>query len=128
MRQAKKAAAIQALLTADSVAEAARQIGVGRATLNRWLGSDDFRRQYREVRQQLYDRGLGRLVGLMDEAVSTLAAAMRGEEVNDKPITKQMFLAARSVVEHCHNISAGDMEARLAEVEAEITKILETTR
>jgi transposase-like protein len=47
----KKEAAIAALLSCDTVQEAADQVGVGRRTLFRWLQDGDFKRQYQEAKQ-----------------------------------------------------------------------------
>jgi transposase-like protein len=47
----KKEAAISALLSCDTVQEAADQVGIGRRTLFRWLQDGEFKRQYQEAKQ-----------------------------------------------------------------------------
>jgi len=57
----KQKAALEALLTSKSHAEAARKAGIGRATLWRYLNNPDFKKAYREARRQLAVERLERL-------------------------------------------------------------------
>src|SRR4030095_10520727 len=58
---------IHALLTAPTIAKAAETAGVTEASIRTWLKEPDFRRKYRETRQNLFETALGRGPGKMQE-------------------------------------------------------------
>lgn len=69
--------AVVALLREPTIGEAARAIGVGEATLGRWLQDDDFRTAYQDACRQLFDHTLAELQRATNEAVQTLVRTLR---------------------------------------------------
>ena len=78
--------ALCALLTAPSVAAAARQAGVGQSTLRRWLREDDnFQTELRQIREEalshaslMLQQNVARAVCLMYELIETDAPVAPG--------------------------------------------------
>jgi transposase-like protein len=62
----KKEEAIVALLTQKNIEEAARSIGIGSATLLRWLKDPDFDAAYREARRAAFRQSVARLRRLQE--------------------------------------------------------------
>ena len=114
--------AIEALLAHGTVVAAAKHCSYSRQHLTRLLREPDFQRRYRQARQALYDQGLGRLIAAMNDTVEILIAYAKGEEYNGKPVTKDQYLGCKAILENCHAIAAGDVESRLAEIEAAIAE------
>lgn len=76
----KKRKAIEALLTAGDISEAAKAAGCSRDTLYRWLKEADFRTALDEATTEAL-AGLSRsLVGLGDLAATTLRTTMQNQE------------------------------------------------
>jgi hypothetical protein len=63
---------IQALLTAPTIAKAADTAGVTEASIRTWLKEPDFRRKYRETRQNLFETALGGVQARLQEGVSIM--------------------------------------------------------
>jgi hypothetical protein len=63
---------IHALLTAPTIAKAAGMAGVTEASIRTWLKEPDFRRKYRETRQNLFETALGSVQGKLQEGVSVM--------------------------------------------------------
>jgi transposase-like protein len=64
--------ALVALLTEATIANAAQRVGVGEATIYRWLQQPDFQAKYRAVRRQLLENAITQLQSVAGEAVGTL--------------------------------------------------------
>jgi transposase len=64
--------AIAALLSTPSIPEAAKVVGIGEATLWRWLQLPDFSAAYRAARRQVVERAVAELQAAASEAVETL--------------------------------------------------------
>ena len=89
--------AIRAMLTARSIAAAARQADVGQSTLRRWLREDDnFQNKLRQFREQalshaalLLQQGAARAVAIMDELIQS-----------GRPIEPGRVLLIRTAIEY----------------------------
>lgn len=73
-----------ALLTAPTQAAAAAQAGIGEATLQRWLRLPEFQLAYRQARQQLLDRAVGKLLAACSLAVDTLREQLQTVRSTDR--------------------------------------------
>jgi hypothetical protein len=110
----KKEEAIVALLTQKNIEEAARSIGIGSATLLRWLKDPDFDKAYREARRAAFRQSVARLQQASGAAVTTLLKLMIDPAT--PPSTKAR--AADSVLDHSAKaIELEDIEARVSELE-----------
>ncbi len=78
----KQARAVQALLSAASVVEAARVAHVGERTLFRWLTEPIFRAALSEAEGALLDSATRRLLGLQDTAIETFENILKDEEAS----------------------------------------------
>src|SRR5215211_209912 len=72
----KQAKAVEALMANGEVAAAAKEVGVSRATLHRWLGEPAFLDAVREAESRALDDLSRLLVRLGRTAAATLAKAM----------------------------------------------------
>jgi hypothetical protein len=71
----KQAAAIAALLSHRTIAEAAHQVGIGERTLLRWLQEDRaFQGTYRTARRHVVQHAVAQVQQATSTAVATLAA------------------------------------------------------
>ena len=68
----KKEEAIIALLTQRNTEEAARAVGIGSATLMRWLQIPEFQAAFRAAKVAACSQTIGRLHQMSSAAVSTL--------------------------------------------------------
>ena len=110
----KKEEAIAALLTQKNIEEAARSIGIGSATLLRWLKDPDFDTAYREARRAAFRQSVARLQQASGAAVTTLLKLMI--DPTTPPSTRAR--AADSVLDHSAKaIELEDIEARVSELE-----------
>jgi transposase-like protein len=90
----KKEAAIAALLTQSSVVAAARSVGIGVATLRRWMQDAQFDTAYRKARHEVYLQDMARLKQLRSRSMEKLATAM--DDPNCPPAARMR--AARGVL------------------------------
>jgi hypothetical protein len=110
----KKEEAIVALLSQKNIEEAARSIGIGSATLLRWLKDPDFDTAYREARRAAFRQSVARLQQASGAAVTTLLKLMI--DPTTPPSTRAR--AADSVLDHSAKaIELEDIEARVSELE-----------
>ena len=110
----KKEEAIVAFLTQKNIDEAARSIGIGSATLLRWLKDPDFDTAYREARRAAFRQSVARLQQASGAAVTTLLKLMI--DPTTPPSTRAR--AADSVLDHSAKaIELEDIEARVSELE-----------
>jgi hypothetical protein len=106
--------AIAALLSAPTIAEAAKAAGIGEATLGRWLKDERFATAYRDARRAVLSVAMNRIQRAIDKAVSTLEAVMDDTQA---PASARVS-AARSVLEmSAKTIELDDLAARVAEIE-----------
>lgn len=114
----KMEAAIAALLTAPTIAQAAAAVGIAEITLWRWLQQDEFQARYQEAKRQAVAQAITRLQEVSGEAVSTLREIMLDPEAKDGA----RVTAAKSVLELAFKaVELEDLARRIDELE----KILE---
>jgi hypothetical protein len=110
----RKERAIEALLTCDTLSQAARTVGIGDVTLWRWLQEPGFKKAFREAKRRVLDEALTSLQKSTGKAISTLLAIM---EDKDKPASARVT-AARAILETAFKvIRVEDLEARVQEME-----------
>ena len=63
---------IQALLTSPTVGKAAEMAGVSETSIRKWLKEPDFRRKYRETRQNMFETAMGSVQAKLQEGVSVM--------------------------------------------------------
>jgi len=73
----KQEHAIGALLTEPTISAAAAAVGIGEATLRRWMKLDDFITEYRAARRQVVEQATARLQQASSGAVDTLVKPSR---------------------------------------------------
>jgi hypothetical protein len=105
--------AIAALLSEPTVELAAVKASISHSTLKNWLRRPDFQRSYRQARQAVLERTVGRLLVITVDAVETLKALLSC----DHPATRAR--AALGILEQAtRGVELLDMESRLAALEA----------
>ena len=110
----KKEEAIVALLTQRNTEEAARAVGIGPATLLRWLQIPEFQAAFRAAKWAVYSQSIGRLHQMSTAAVSTLGKVM----VDPSTPAATKVRAADSILNHTVKaIETENLEARLSELE-----------
>jgi hypothetical protein len=110
----KKEEAIVALLTQRNTEEAARSIGIGSATLLRWLQIPEFQAAFRAAKWAAYSQSIARLHQMSSAAVSTLGKVM----VDPGTPSATKVRAADSILNHTIKaIETENLEARLSELE-----------
>lgn len=88
----KQRRAIEALLTAQTVADAARAAGVHENTVARWLREEPFRTALQEAQAEVVDALLARIVGAQSEALTTLQRVARdGSEAQSVAAAKAIL-------------------------------------
>jgi len=115
----KKDAAIVALVTEPTIADAAKKAGISHATLHRWLQIKDFKDAYREAKREAVSAAISRLQQTATEAVDALRDVM-----NDtvSPASARVS-AARSILEIAIKaVELEDFERRLEALERMIMK------
>lgn len=110
----KKELAITALLTANSVEQAAEMVGISDSSIYRWMKDRDFQKEYREARQACIVQAVSRLASLNMKAVNTIETLLDDELV--PPHTK--LLAAKTVLElSFKGMETLDLVLRIEELE-----------
>lgn len=114
----KQSAALAALLAQPSLAQAAKQAGVGQRTLIRWLQEDEaFQAAYRVARRQLVQHAIGQIQQATTTAVQTLLAVMRDPQAS----AGARVSAARVILEQAlHATELEEIEQRLTLLEAQV--------
>ena len=109
----KEEQAILALLARPTIGEVASAVGIGDATLRRWLGRPDFRDRYREARRQVLEGAIASLQQAAGEAATTLRALLKAESESVR------LGAARAILDQAtKGADLLDLEARIAALEA----------
>lgn len=110
----KKEQAVLALLEHSTVRKAAQAVGVGEATLFRWLQIPEFQQAYREGKRQVVDHAISRLQQAAGEAVETLRRIMNDKT---KPASPRVT-AAKAVLDLAvRAVEIESLEARVQELE-----------
>jgi transposase-like protein len=110
----KREQAILALLETGSVEQAAEQVGIGGATLTRWLKQKEFQLQYHAARHHVFQMGLAKLSSLTGTAIETLETVM----VDPLARSASKVAAARTLLDIAtRTIQANDADAQLMALE-----------
>jgi DNA-binding MurR/RpiR family transcriptional regulator len=110
----KKQLALAALIECDTIKEAAKAIGVGEATLFRWLQHKEFQDAYRDAKRKLVDQAITSLQKTSGMAVQVLKEIMRDPS---KPASSRVT-AARIVLENAVRArEIEDLERRVEQIE-----------
>ena len=78
----KQARAVQALLTAKSIGDAAQAATVGERTLGRWLTEPTFRAELSRAEGELLDCATRRLLQLQGKSIATFEAVLDDQEAS----------------------------------------------
>lgn len=109
--------AILAILTAPTLAAAAKKAGVSKATLLRWLKESSFQAALAEETRCLFEPQLARLKTVSGRAINALNRALRAPSVKDR------IHAADALLKHSLKASSlQDMAKRLEAMETELKK------
>lgn len=111
----KREAAISALLSAVTLAEAAAQCGISEATLRRWRQEPEFEAEYRNAKGQLLETTINRLRII---GIDGVMALHRVAVDKDSP-AGAVVSAGRAIAEVLLKaVEVQDMEERLRKLEA----------
>jgi hypothetical protein len=113
----KKQAAILALLTQRSIAEAARAAGTSERSLHRWLKDPDFQAACLEARRTAFSQSMARLQSLSTTAVTTLAVIMLDANA---PAASRLRAADTVLTHAARSLEKEDVLVRLADVEHQL--------
>jgi len=67
-----KETALSALLNSSSIAEASKRCSLSEKTLRRYLGEEDFRKEYRAARRIIFEENIGQLQQLHARAIEAV--------------------------------------------------------
>jgi transposase-like protein len=106
--------AVAALLTQRNVEEAARTVGIGPATLLRWMKVPEFQTAYREARRAAFSQSIARL----QQGTSAAATTMLKLMIDPNTPASVRVRAAECIMNHATKaIEIEDIEARVTELE-----------
>ncbi len=91
----KKELAMLALLEKSTVAEAAKAVKVGEATLYNWMREESFQKDYRSLKQEILGHSITRLQKASSLAVDALVEIVKDKE---KPSSVRV-MSARSILD-----------------------------
>ena len=110
----KKEEAIVALLSHPNIETAARAIGIGTATLLRWMKEPEFEAAYRAARRAAFGQSIARLQQGASAAATTLLKTM----IDPNTPASVRVRAAECVLNQATNaIEIEDIEARVTDLE-----------
>ena len=109
----RQQAALTVIAATPTVAQAARQSGIGESTLYRWLEDPDFRAELVRLREESANLARQELQGLMLRSVSVIAEAM---DDPDKAIRLRAARYAMSFAAHIGEVEK--LRKEIQEVEA----------
>jgi hypothetical protein len=111
----KQQRAIFALLNEPTIEDAAKQVGIQRTTLWRWLQDESFRSFYMQARRLAVQRAIARTQAVTCEAVETLREVMN----NPGARGSERVAAAKAILDYAFKgIELEDMAQRLEAIEA----------
>lgn len=115
----KREQAIAALLSSNTIADAARVCGIGLRTLKRWLAEDVFQEAYRDAQRELLESAVNKL----RRAATEFVEALQHVATNKEAPPAARATAARSGLEVLLK-AAGleELERRVAELEQRLTE------
>jgi hypothetical protein len=113
-RSQQEEAAIVALLSEPTIAEAAGKVGIGERTLLRWLADPDFGTRYREARRRALDQAVSGLQQAAGKAVAVLVTI--AEDQTAPPAAR--VSAARTVLDQAfRGMEVLDLADRIEQLE-----------
>ena len=108
---------IEAHLAGAQLTVAAETAHISYRTAQRWWKLPHVQAAYKAAQRQLFDQALTGLMQKVDKAIETLDRNMTGEEAS----ASTQVRAAQIVLEQAISVyKMGDLEARLAELEARL--------
>ena len=114
---AKQARAVSALLTENSIIEAAAAAGVDTRTITRWLKLPAFQAALGAAESELIDGATRRLLRLQDQALATVERLL-SDDPDSKVADSVRLRAALAALEHLIKLrSLRDVERRLQQLE-----------
>jgi hypothetical protein len=109
--------AILALLTHQTLEEAAQASGISRTTMFRWLQDKDFHAGYMRARRESVRQAIGRLQSKTSEAVNVLVEIMNNSDTS--PFAR--VGAAKAIIEYSIKaVEVEDLAQRVEELEASL--------
>lgn len=115
----KQQRAIFALLSEPTLEDAAKQTGVQRTTLWRWLQEPDFRSSYMQARRLAVQRAIARTQAVTSEAVETLREIMSDKSAKGS----ERVAAAKAIIDYAFKgVELEDLAQRLEAVEAAMVR------
>lgn len=119
--EAKRERAVIALLSAKSIADAAKRSRIPRRTLERWLAEDEpFQAMYARARREMMRQATAALARSAGSAVAVLTRLMRSKSTPASVRAR----AARGVLEVAlRAVEIEDVIARLDRIEARVSPI-----
>jgi DNA-binding MurR/RpiR family transcriptional regulator len=109
--------AIAALIEHRTIREAAQDVGIGQATLFRWMQDPHFRRAYREAKRRVMDHTITQLQRASSEAVTNLQSIMN--DTKNPPSAR--VTAARTILDMAVKaVEVEDVEARITVLEEKL--------
>ena len=106
--------AIAALISCPTIPEAAVSIGIGEATLFRWLKNPRFKASYRRARHQVVSLAIGHLQTKITKAIDTLLEVAGDKEA---PSSARVAAARAIVDQSLRAVEIGEIEARIERLE-----------
>jgi DNA-binding MurR/RpiR family transcriptional regulator len=121
MSEKNKEKVIDALLSTDTIAAAAKKAGVGEATVYRFLRDDTFKNEYRNARRDVVESTVGQIQGVAASAVKALKKNLTCG------IPSAEIRAAQIILDTAYKgVEMIDLQMRLEILEAEQQKMNET--
>jgi hypothetical protein len=115
----KKERAISALLEHDTLADAARAIGIGEVTLWRWLQEAEFKSAFRDAKRRLLDEALTTLQKATRKAINALVSIL---EDQGKPASARVT-AAKTILETAiKGLQVEELEGRVEQLERTVSE------
>jgi hypothetical protein len=108
-------AALAALLSEKTLAEAAAKAAISERTLKGWLRESDFRAAYAEARREVLERTVARLLAVTGKAVEALERNLTAERPAD-----QLRAAALTLEHAVRGVEVLDLAEQVEEVRRSI--------
>lgn len=110
----KQDLAILALITEKTMKDAADKVGIGEATLWRWLQEDEFKQKYEGAKRQMVSHVTARLRHSMTIAVDTLIEIAE----NKKAQAMARVVASKTLLENGFKaVEMEDLQGRVEQLE-----------
>jgi len=110
----RKAKAVEALITCDTIEEACDAIGIGRTTMYRYFKDPEFDNELKSAKRQLMNRAVMKLQQTCTDAARALAEICRDKNA---PASARVSAAREIINSSLRAIELEDLEARLERLE-----------